>query len=344
MAEPKTDIPQGPVAEEGSIVEASEALLNMLDADSAPPAEEETQPLEAEESQPETEDDDSDEVEVDEEESDDDDDYEPEDNKEVEGDDAPEVFVVKVDGEDTEVSLDELMSGYSRQSDYTKKTQAISEERKQMQELAQAYQQEVQQIQQTRQQYIQQIGQYVHQGLQGLQQFGQINWSQLKEEDPLEYVTKRDEFREEQQRVKNMQQQQQYAAQQQAQQGQQVHAENLEREQYRLMEAVPEWADEKKRPEMAGQIREYAKSVGFSADEVDAVVDHRAVQVLLKAAKYDALQNTKSKKVKRNPKLVSAGSKKDRSQTNAKKRKSQMNRLSETGSIRDAGKLMEDLI
>ncbi len=342
MAEPKTDIPQGPVAEEGSILEASEALLNMLDADSAPPAEEETQPLEDEESQPETEDDDSDEVEADEES--DDDDYEPEENVEEEGDDAPEVFTIKIDGTDTEVSLDELKSGYSRQSDYTKKTQAISEERKQMMELAQAYQQEVQQIQQTRQQYIQQIGQYVHQGLQGLQQFGQINWSQLKEEDPLEYVTKRDEFREEQQRVKNMQQQQQYAAQQQAQQGQQVHAENLEREQYRLMEAVPEWADEKKRPEMAGQIREYAKSVGFSADEVDAVVDHRAVQVLLKAAKYDALQNTKSKKVKRNPKLVSAGSKKDRSQTSAKKRKSQMNRLNETGSYKDAAKLMEDII
>jgi hypothetical protein len=182
--------------------------------------------------------------------------------------------------------------------------------------------------------------------LHGLQQYGQINWAQLKEEDPLEYVTKRDEFREEQQRVKDMQGQQQYAVRQQHQEAQKAYAEQLDREQGRLMEALPEWADDKKRPEIAGQIREYAQSVGFSAEEVDSVVDHRAVQVLLKAAKYDALQNSdlKSKKVKRNPKLVSAGSRKDKGQTNAKKRRSQMNRLTESGSYKDAAKLLEDII
>jgi hypothetical protein len=318
----------------------------MLDADSAPPATEEEQPLEGdEESTPETDDDsESDEVEADD--DSDDDEYEPEDNTETEGDDAAEVYNVRVDGVDTEVSLGELKSGYSRQSDYTKKTQEIAAERKQMQEMAQAFQAEVQQMQGTRDQYIRQIGSYVQQGLQGLQQYGQINWAQLKEEDPLEYVTKRDEFREEQQRVKDMQGQQQYAVRQQHQEAQKAYAEQLDREQGRLMEALPEWADEKKRPEIAGQIREYAQSVGFSSEEVDSVVDHRAVQVLLKAAKYDALQNSdlKSKKVKRNPKLVSAGSRKDKGQTNAKKRRSQMNRLTESGSYKDAAKLLEDII
>jgi hypothetical protein len=343
MAEPKADMAQAPAPEAGSIVEASEALLNMLDADEAPPTEEETQPLEDEESTPETDDDESEEAEA---EESDDDDYEPEENTETEGDDAPEVYNVKVDGVDTEVTLDELKSGYSRHSDYTKKTQAISEERKQMQEMAVAFQQEVQQTQHTRNQYIQQIGNYVQQGLHGLQQYGQINWAQLKDEDPLEYVTKRDEFREEQQRVRDMQSQQQRAMQVQQQEGQKAYSDNLESEQAKLMEAMPEWADEKKRPELAGQIREYAISAGLSAEEIDSVTDHRHVQILLKAAKYDALQNSdlKSKKVKRNPKLVSAGNRKGKGQTNAKKRKSQMNRLSETGSYKDAAKLMEDLL
>jgi hypothetical protein len=343
MAEPKAGTAEAPAPEAGSIVEASEALLNMLDADEAPSTEEETQPLEDEESTPETDDDESEEAEED---TDEDDEYSPEENVDTEGEDAPEVYTVKVDGVDTEVSIDELKSGYSRHSDYTKKTQAISEERKQMQEMAEAYQAEVQQIQNTRNQYIQQIGNYVQQGLHGLQQYGQINWAQMKEEDPLEYVTKRDEFREEQQRVRDMQSQQQRAIQVQHQQGQQAFTENLSREQAKLVEAIPEWADEKKRPELAGQIREYAVSAGLSADEIDSVTDHRHVQILLKAAKYDALQNSdlKSKKVKRNPKLVSAGNRKGKGQTNAKKRKSQMNRLAETGSYKDAAKLMEDLL
>jgi hypothetical protein len=39
-------------------------------------------------------------------------------------------FTVKVAGEEVEVDLNELKSGYSRQSDYTKKAQALAEERK----------------------------------------------------------------------------------------------------------------------------------------------------------------------------------------------------------------------
>jgi len=350
MAEQASDKAQAPVTEDGSIVAASEALLSMLEADDAPPTEESAEPTEDEvvDAQPETEADSDEEVEESTEESDDEDDdeYEPDENRDTEGDEVTETYVVKVDGVDTEVTKEELLSGYSRHSDYTKKTQQLSEERKQMIEIAKAYQHEVQQTQQMRQQYVQQIGQYVQQGLQGLQQYGQINWSQLKEEDPLEYVTKRDEFREQQHQVKSMQEQQQHAIRVQHHEAQTAYAEQLEREQGKLMEALPDWADEKKRPELAGKIREYAQSVGFSSDEVDSVVDHRAVQVLLKAAKYDELQNSdpKMKKVKRNPRIVSAGSRKEKGQTNAKKRKAQMNRLKSSGDTKDAARLLEDII
>jgi hypothetical protein len=43
-----------------------------------------------------------------------------------------EKFKVKVDGEELEVSLDELLAGYQRQSDYTRKTQALAKEREQL--------------------------------------------------------------------------------------------------------------------------------------------------------------------------------------------------------------------
>ena len=52
-----------------------------------------------------------------------------EDELEQEAGDA-NTFTVKVAGKEVEVDLDELKSGYSRQSDYTKKAQALADERK----------------------------------------------------------------------------------------------------------------------------------------------------------------------------------------------------------------------
>lgn len=44
----------------------------------------------------------------------------------------PKLFKVKVDGVEEEVTLDELLNGYSRTKDYTNKTQKLSEERKRL--------------------------------------------------------------------------------------------------------------------------------------------------------------------------------------------------------------------
>ena len=45
----------------------------------------------------------------------------------------PETFVVKVNGQEQEVTLDELLHGYMRNQDYTRKTQALAEERRNLQ-------------------------------------------------------------------------------------------------------------------------------------------------------------------------------------------------------------------
>ena len=46
----------------------------------------------------------------------------------------PRTYTVKIDGRDTEVTEDELLSGYSRQADYTRKSQVLAEQRKKMDE------------------------------------------------------------------------------------------------------------------------------------------------------------------------------------------------------------------
>lgn len=50
--------------------------------------------------------------------------------------DGLEVFEVKVDGEVVEVTLDELRAGYQRQADYTRKAQALAQERQKFEEYA----------------------------------------------------------------------------------------------------------------------------------------------------------------------------------------------------------------
>ena len=108
----------------GSLWEAQEALLKMTEPEGETPETEEATPTEEEESQPVAEDE-SFEEETEEEE-------EPEGEEESEETDGEEeeLYAVTVNGEEVAVSLDELLSGYSRQSDYTRKTQEIAGERK----------------------------------------------------------------------------------------------------------------------------------------------------------------------------------------------------------------------
>ena len=60
--------------------------------------------------------------------------------------DAPEAYVVKVDGEEVEVTLDELKAGYSRQAHFTKSMQALKEEREAFEAETGNYQEVVEQL------------------------------------------------------------------------------------------------------------------------------------------------------------------------------------------------------
>ncbi len=48
--------------------------------------------------------------------------------------DDSETYTIKVDGEDQAVTLEELQAGYSRQADYTRKTQELAAERQRLQQ------------------------------------------------------------------------------------------------------------------------------------------------------------------------------------------------------------------
>jgi len=55
-------------------------------------------------------------------------------SEEVTEEPAGEAYTIKVDGEESQVTLEELQDGYQRQADYTRKTQELADERKRLQQ------------------------------------------------------------------------------------------------------------------------------------------------------------------------------------------------------------------
>ena len=178
-------------AEAGSIVEAQSAILSLLEPEEATPETLESAPTEdVEESTEETQDEPlEEEVLEDESEEEVEEESEEEESEEDESEEEPEVYAVKVDGEELEVSLDELVQGYSRHSDYTRKTQELASQRDQMAQMQQQWASEISQAQAERQQYMEAIGQFVQQSMAGLEQYSNVDWESLREEDPIAFVT-----------------------------------------------------------------------------------------------------------------------------------------------------------
>ncbi len=338
------DTQTAPLPAQGSITEAQSAFLGILEPEEVKPETEESAPTEdVEESTEETQDEPLEEVS--EEESDEEESEEESEEDEVE--EESEVYAVKVDGEELEVSLDELISGYSRHSDYTRKTQEIASERNRMAEMQQHWANEILQTQSERQQYIETLGQVVNNSMSGLEQFANVDWDSLKESDPIAFMTKREELREAQDRVQSMRNEQGMAQQQQFEELQRMKGMAVKEEQQRLLEVVPEMADATKRKEIASSMTSYALEQGFSQEELKELVDHRHFLVLMKAQKYDALQNSdvKSKKLKNKPKVIRAGKGSNKKSDTAKaKRIASMKRLKESGHLDDSVALFEDFI
>jgi len=323
----------------GSLWEAQEALLKMTEPEGETPETEEAEPTEEEESQP-IEEDESFEEESEEEE-------EPEGEEESEETDGEEkeLYAVTVNGEEQAVTLDELLSGYSRQSDYTRKTQEIASERKGMEELQQQYNSQVAQIQQERQQYVEALTNMISSQGSELEQYSNIDWNALRESDPIEYVTAKEQYREAQERVQGMQYQQQQAAQAQQAEMTKAHHQVVQAERGKLVEALPEWGDADKRKELTENLQSYARDQGFSQQELNSLVDHRSVLVLLKAQQYDQLQNSdvKSKKLKNKPKVIRSGTGTTSKGTSKSKRAAKMKRLQSSGHVDDAVSILEDM-
>tara|TARA_R100000278_G_C5465550_1_gene162513 strand:+ start:406 stop:1449 length:1044 start_codon:yes stop_codon:yes gene_type:complete len=261
------------------------------------------------------------------------------DNTQEEGTLEPQTYTVKVDGKDVEVSLEELMNGYSRQADYTRKSQVLAEQRQKAQEELEATQQE-------RQRYLSQLEQFNSQADKQLEEFKSVDWTKLKQEDPSEYMLKRDQYRELQDSQREVAEEQQRLVRKQQEEAQAKWQEELTRQQEIMAQRLPDWADPEKGPKLKREIKSFAVKKGFTEQEVNTLIDARSVDVLHKAMLYENLLDAKisKKKAKVVPKVTRPGTKTTKAEVDSEKVKQQRQRLKRTGHTKDAASLIETLL
>jgi len=250
----------------------------------------------------------------------------------------PQKFRVKAAGEEREVTLDELIKSYQLGTDYTKKSQAVAEERKAVQAELHA----VQEAKALRDQYAQRLEMLETM----LQPQETENLDYLKETDPIGYAVKVAEMAQREKQLAQVQAERHRIAQQQ-EQDRQMQMQSLVREEMqKLTAAIPEFADPAKGETIRNDIRAFGKQLGFSDQELAAVYDSRAVLTLYKAMQYDKLMASKpevTKKVSQAPKAIKPGVAQSRD-TNAEELKKLKARAKQSGRVADAASVFEKFI
>lgn len=268
---------------------------------------------------------------------------EAEEDSEEEQSDEPQTIRLKRGEEEVEVDLEEAKNLAQMGFDYTKKTQEVAEQRRQVEQYAQAVQAQEQQFRQQvemQQAFIKDLAQVESINSQ-IAQYEKLDWNMLSDQDPVQAQKlwfqyqglqnqRTQAYAEIQNKQSSMQQQQerQFAAQ-------------LAHAQEELVKAIPDWSENKRQ-----EIRNAGKEYGFNDQELSSVIDPRMVKVLADAASYRKLQAEKgavANKVSGKPPVVKPGAKDTKRAAKADTAKERQ-ALKRTGDGHLAAKLIERML
>lgn len=262
-----------------------------------------------------------------------------EEQEDSEQEEQERTYRVKAAGEEKDVTLDELVKNYQLGADYTKKSQAVAEERK----AVQAEYQAVQEAKQLRDQYAQRL-QVIEQIMSQGQETENLDY--LKETDPIGYAVKVAELSQKEKQLAQVRAEQQRINAQQEQDRQQWMSNLVRQESEKLAAALPDYVDPEKGESLRNSVRSYGKELGFSDEELASVVDSRHVITLYKAMQYDKLQKSKpgiNKKLAEAPKVMKSGVSQSRDTNNEQVKKLKA-KARATGRVADAAALFERFI
>ena len=246
----------------------------------------------------------------------------------------------KINGEEREVTLAELRNGYQMESDYRRKTSELAEHRK-------AFEAEREQIASELQRQFteaQHLTGVLEQQLVG--EYNQIDWNDLRVNNPAEYVARRQDFQDRMAQIQGVKQNVGAVLQQQAQEVAAKQANELQNilkvESERLQEAIPEFRDKAKADEIKGKMKGFLREYGFSDQDIGSIYDHRHVKIIHDAMAYRELKSkgveTKNK-VTTAPKLAKPGT--TEKTGNERAVRSLREKLRKSGRLEDAAGLIK---
>lgn len=200
---------------------------------------------------------------------------------------APESISTEAIDDDEEIDHDgekfkvpkKLKDAFLRHQDYTQKTQAVAEQRREVETRQQALVQQAQAQQANLAAYAE-----VFNIDNQLQQFAQVNWNALIDADPVQAMKLDRQMNELKQRREGV-----VSAITQKQQQDSI---NVQRENAKRMEAglsvlsreIKNWS-----PDTAKALKSYGQEFGYAPEELNNINDPRAVKLLHKAWQFDQL-------------------------------------------------------
>ena len=337
-------ITEKPTALQNNLEQAEKAFSNLLTPEEEAPVEEVVEAVEesVEEieevtEEPEMEAEAAEEVEETEEEYlEEDQDESQEDQVELLDDEQPQLYTIKQNGVEVEVTLEELQNGYSRQQDYTRKTQELANQRKEIE----SQQAELRQKDDIYKDLLPKLEANLKAELGE-----EPDWKAIYDEDPIAYVREKDIWNEKQKRLEAAQAEQQRIKDEELAEQQKQIKEFVEFGNQQLLEKVPEWKDSEKANSEKIAIRDYAINVlGFTPQEMDQVYDYRILLGLRNSWLHDkTIKATKKKPTQKAPARVARPGTANQVKKTTPLKKSKQ-RLAKSGKVQDAAKVFEQLI
>ena len=261
------------------------------------------------------------------------DDTEGEDDESDETAEADEdlTYTVKVDGEEVEMTLDELKAGFSRTESWTRKSQALANERKK-------FEGELADVTEKRAEYASKLS--------TLEQHLTAKAPVEPEgDDPREWVR----YQKAQSELAAVQAEQTRVYEEHLT-AQSAHLEQVVADETELLRGkVPEWKDDAKMAAGLKSLFTYAtEGLGFDEEDVRNTTNHKLLFLLWKAKAYDELDGAKAKVAKKTKKAktLKPGTRQSaKSQARGKKKSTARKgreALRESGTMKDAASMFEE--
>jgi hypothetical protein len=254
-----------------------------------------------------------------------------------------ELYKLTVNGQEVEVTLDELRKGYSRQQDYTQKTEKLSQDRKNVDQLKNDFTRQSEEAKIKRDQYEKQL-QVLSEQIKSSEQ--KVDLDSLYEDDPAEYVRAKAEQDRRKDVLELAKKEQEKIKAEKQEEYNRTYSNYLEQQRELLVQKLPIYANKEKGPEFVKNLTNFAKEIGYSDQEISQLVDHRAVMMLANAYRYDKLKkaNLSNKKVTKVSKVISSSGYKVQDDSDVVR---SMNlkkaTLKKTGKVQDAVSILEQM-